>query len=109
VRPKENTSSNIKPNEPTKKKTNNRLHARCTSKKTEGLEQPQPKELVDVQPLNQNQEVCADGEPLDRDILASNTFAEPISAMKLVPAASDPVPSDVSLFVFILFQFLVTQ
>jgi len=53
--------------------------------------------------------VRADGEPLDQDILATNTVAEPISAMKLVPAAADPVPSDVSLFVFILFQFLVTQ
>lgn len=83
ARPKEKTSSNVKPNERTMKKTNNRLHARSTSKKTKGLEKQQPKVLVDVEPLNRNQELRADGEPL-----------EPISAMKLVSTTADPVPSD---------------
>jgi len=75
-------------------------------KKTEGLEQQRPEVLVDGEPLNRNQEVSADG-----DMSAKNTFVEPISGVNHVPSAADPnpVPSDVSLFVFILFQFVVTQ
>jgi len=101
-RPKVNTVSNVKPNEPGKRKTKRRD---ACYKKTEELEQQQPEVLVDGEPLNENQEVSADG-----NMLAKNTFVEPISAVNLVPTTADPnpVPSYVSLHIFNLLQYLVT-
>jgi hypothetical protein len=101
-RPKGNTLSNVKPNEAAKRKTKQRD---ACYKKTEELEQQQLEVLVDGEPLNQNQEVSADD-----DMLAKNTFVEPISAVNLVPTTADPyhVPSYVSLHIFNLIQFLVT-
>jgi len=100
--PKVNTLSNVKPNEAAKRKTKRRD---ACYKKTDELEKQQPEVLVDGEPLNQNQEVSAVG-----NMLAKNTFVEPISAVNLVPTTADPnpVPSYVSLHIFILFQFLVT-